>query len=79
MKKSRVMKVRTEDKKYRFFYHYRKETGGMTIHYKGTCYPVEDVKCNVPCETHKNKQQPKLVMRGFCKEIKIENGLGIIN
>lgn len=66
-------------KKYRFFYHYRKQTGGMTVHFKGQCIPVIDVECNVPCETKRNKVQPKLVLRGYASEVKVENNKAIIN
>lgn len=65
-------------KKLRFFYHYRKQTGGMSIHFKDKCSVVDNVICKVACETHWRKTQPMLVMRGFCKNVKIENGIGII-
>lgn len=64
--------------KYRFFYHYRRSTGGMTIHFKNSCIPVKDVKCLVPCETKRNKIQSKLVLQGFCKEVTIIKNIGII-
>ena len=57
----------------RFFFHYRKSTGGMTVHYKGQCIPCKDVICKVPIETHRNKQEPKLVLRGFAKDIEIKD------
>ena len=40
-----------EVKKYRFFFHYRKSTGGMTVHFRNICYPCVNVVCNVPDET----------------------------
>jgi len=58
-------------KKYRFFYHYNKQQGKMSIHFKKTCSVVDDVICKVPCETKWNKIQPNLVMRGFAKEVVI--------
>ena len=58
-------------KKYRFFYHYRKQTKGMTVHFKGKCIPCIDVKCEQPCETKRNKQQPLLVMQGYCYDVKL--------
>ncbi len=58
-------------KKHRFFYHYHKSKRKMSIHYRKSCLIVDNVVCNVPCETKWNKQQPRLVMRGFCKEIKV--------
>lgn len=62
----------------RFFFHYRKSIKGMTVHWKGQCLSVEDVVCNAPCETKWNKTQPYLVMRGWAKEVIIENGKAII-
>jgi len=61
-----------EVKKYRFFYHYRKSTGGMTVHFKGKCYPCIDVECLVPCFTKRNKEQPKLVLQGWCEKLIFE-------
>ena len=63
---------------YRFFYHFRRSTNGMTVHFKGKCIPCMEVKCKVPCETKRNKQQPKLVMQGFCNKITIDNETAII-
>lgn len=65
-------------KKYRFFYHYRRSDGLMSIHFKKQCIPVESVECNVPCETKRNKVQPYLVLQGYCTDIKLENNKGII-
>jgi len=61
-----------EVKKYRFFFHYRKSTGGMTVHFRNVCYPCINVVCNVPVETKRNKTQPKLVLQGFAKKIDIK-------
>lgn len=63
---------------YRFFYHFRRATGGMTVHFKGSCLPCENVKCMVPCETKRRNKQPKLVMQGFCKEVVLNNGIATI-
>lgn len=52
-------------KKYRFFYHYRKSTKEMTVHYKGVCYPCKNVVCEAKTETKWNKTQPQLVLQGF--------------
>lgn len=62
----------------RFFFHYRKSTGGMTVHYNKTCIPCKDIVCEVPVETHRNKQEPKLVLRGFAKEVKIIDEIAYI-
>jgi hypothetical protein len=65
-------------KKYRFFYHYYKQKGKMTIHFKKSCTVVDNIECRVPCQTKWNKTQPQLVMQGFASNVKIENGIAII-
>jgi hypothetical protein len=57
------------DKKYRFFYHYRRSDGKMSVHFKKSCIPCNDVICKVPCETKRNKIQPFLVLQGFAKDV----------
>ena len=52
-------------KSYRFFYHYRRSIKGMTVHYKGICYPCHNVICEAKTETKWNKTQPQLVLQGF--------------
>lgn len=56
-------------RKYRFFYHYRRSDGKMTVHFRGKCIIAQNVFCTVPCETKRNKVQPYLVLQGFCKEV----------
>ena len=56
-------------KQYRFFFHYRRSTNGMTVHFKGKCIPTKNVECKVPIETKYSETQPRLVLRGYCKEI----------
>jgi len=58
-------------KKYSFFFHYRKQTEGMTVHFRGVCHPCKFVICNVPCETKYHKTQPYLTMNGKASEIEI--------
>lgn len=66
-------------KLYRFFYHYNKHTGGMTVHFRGTCYPVKNVLCMVEAQSKWNAKQPRLVMQGWAKEVWItKRGVGII-
>ena len=38
-----------QPKQYRFFYHYYKQKKKMSVHYKGVCYVVDNVQCDVPC------------------------------
>lgn len=67
-----------EIKRYRFFFHYRKSTGGMTVHFRGKCYPCVDVVCTVNCRTKRNKTQPRLVLEGWCTNLEFENTTIII-
>ncbi len=65
-------------KKYRFFYHYFKQRKCMSIHFKGACEQVDDIQCEVPCETKWNKTMPQLVMRGWASKITIRNNKAYI-
>ena len=65
-------------KKYRFFYHYRKIDNRMSIHFKKQCIPCDNIICNVPCQTKRNKVQPYLVLQGFATNVKFENNIAII-
>lgn len=64
--------------KYRFFYHYRRQDGKMSVHHRGVCYPTENVECRVPTETHRRKIQPRLVIRGYASDILLQDGKIII-
>lgn len=65
-------------KKYRFFYHYYKQYKCMSVHFRNTCYKVQNVVCEVPTETKWNKTQPNLIVRGWCNEIEVKDNLIII-
>lgn len=65
-------------KSYRFFYHFNKQTRKMTVHFKGTCIPVDDIQCMVPCETKWSTRQPYLVMQGWAKNVAIVDGKAVI-
>jgi hypothetical protein len=62
----------------RFFFHFRKSTGDLTLHWNKQCIPIKDIECRVPLETKWNKQQPKIVLQGFAKEVKIVNNKAYI-
>lgn len=49
----------------------------MSFHFKSEpCHIVDDVICNVPCETKWNeKSQPNLVMRGWATGYRIEDNV----
>lgn len=56
-------------KVYRFFFHYNKKEKKMSVHYRGTCYLTEHVRCRVPCSTKWNEKQPRVVMQGYAQGI----------
>lgn len=60
-------------RKKRFFFHFRKSTGDLTLHWNRTCIPVKNIDCRVPVETKWNSQQPKVVLRGWAEEIQIDS------
>lgn len=53
--------------KRRFFFHWRRATGGWTVHWRGKCIPCAKLVCMVVAESHVNKKQPKAVMRGWAE------------
>lgn len=64
--------------KRRFFFHYFRAKRAMSVHYCGACYVVNQIVCDVPCETKWNKRQPYLVMQGFANMVTIEDGVAYI-
>jgi len=65
-------------RKYRFFYHYFKQKGKMSVHFRNQCIIVDNVECNTSCETHWQDRQPRLIMRGKAKSVTVVNGKAII-
>lgn len=56
-------------KRYRFFYHYNKPLDKMTVHFRGVCYNADDIDCNPPARSKRNKTQPRLVMQGWARKV----------
>lgn len=65
-------------KTYRYFYHYNRQHDKWSVHFKGKCHIVDEFECLVPNEGHTQKQQPKRIVRGFAKEVIIDNNKAII-
>jgi len=72
------MKNSSSSKKYRFFYHYFKQKGKMTVHYRKQCIVVKDIVCYTACKTKWNKTQPQIVMQGWAEKVLIENDTAYI-
>lgn len=51
----------------------------MSVHFRGKCNRVDQIICNVPCETKWNKTQPNLVMRGFAQDVTIKDNIAYIS
>lgn len=65
-------------KKRRFFFHYRKQDGRMSVHFDGLCIPCDSVVCHSSCESHARKTQPRMVMRGYASRLEVKDGCVII-
>lgn len=63
---------------YRFYYHYNKPAKKMSVHFRQVCYIVDDIICNVPCETKWNETQPYVVMRGHAEQVIIKKNTAYI-
>lgn len=50
----------------------------MSVHFRNTCTPVDNIVCEVPYETKWNKRQPYLVMQGFASEVEVKEGIAYI-
>ena len=68
-------------KKYRFWFHYYKPKDNWSLHYRDKCYYGLDhiVTDNVSIETHSRKSQPRKIVRGFAKEVKIQDNVAYIS
>jgi hypothetical protein len=63
---------------YRFFFHYYRQKDCMSVHFRGACYPVDNVVSMVRIETHRRKTQPRLVMRGWAQGVSVVGGTAYI-
>lgn len=62
-----------------FFFHYNKpasrsaKSPKMTLHYKGVCHIVDHIICEATVNTHHNKLQPHVVLKGKATDILFTN------
>lgn len=75
---SRTQVGEPNGQRYRFFYHYHKVRGDLTVHYRGKCYSVRDLYCMSPTESKWSTKQPKLVMQGWAVMLVIENDKAVL-
>jgi len=64
--------------KYRFFFHWVRQTGKWSVHFKKQCIHAEHLECNLPCETKIKKTQPYRVMQGYASNVEVINDKIII-
>ena len=68
-----------------FFFHFnkpeskKKQKPQISVHYKKTCYIVDNVVCNVKTTGRVRKKQPLFVMAGKCKDFKIVDKVAVIS
>jgi hypothetical protein len=69
-------------RKHAFFLHYNKPASQQakkvlwSIHFRGVCYVVENIKIDVSCQTKSNKRQPYAVVKGMANFVAVlENGI----
>lgn len=68
----------------RFFFHYNKPASKQakeviwSVHFQNVCHLVKRVECKVPIETKVNKRQPYAVVRGWAKDVIINETSGAI-
>lgn len=61
----------------RFYFHYNKpyskryKKHKWSVHYNDTCFIVDEIQCDRPCQSKLNKRQPVCVMRGFANNVLI--------
>ena len=64
-----------------FFFHYNKPASlkaghpVMTVHIDGTCHMAQHVVCGVACNTAERKAQPRLVLKGLCRQVELLDNL----
>jgi hypothetical protein len=70
--------------KRRFFFHFNKPLSRQrkcvvwSVHFKGQCLFVNDIRCSVPCESHARKRQPFAVIRGMATSVTVTDGVAEI-
>jgi len=67
--------------KRRFFFHFNKPESKkqnrnvLTVHWRGSCIPVNAIDCQVSTETHDRKTQPTCIVRGWANDVEIKQDI----
>ncbi len=73
-------------KKYKATMHFNKQNAlknkPWTIHFRGTCYAVKEIKCNVPMISEfkpNKKSNPRAFFTAYVSDLKIKSNIAILN
>lgn len=72
------------NKTYVFWYHFNKNAWrarkaiSWTVHWKGTCYIVDTITCQVPTYSYERKKQPVAIIKGKARVLEIRHTDGRI-
>lgn len=75
----------TPAKPRRFTYHFNKPASArlgrpvMSVHWQGRCHIVDGIVCSAVCESHVNRRQPRVVMRGWARGVRLTRGVALIS
>lgn len=70
--------------KYAFWFHYNKPASAkrgrpqITVHYRGQCHIVDNIRCGVPTEGRLRQRQPRFVVAGRCSVMSVVGGVAVI-
>jgi len=68
-----------------FYYHYSKPASlkykqpKLSLHFSNTCHIIDKITCHVPTYSHNQKRQPRVIIKGNAKSIKILDGAATIH
>jgi len=67
-----------------FFFHYNKPASQrrgkptITVHWKGACHLVDNIIAMIPTKGRIRKSQPRFVMAGQARSLKIVQGIAYL-
>ncbi len=67
-----------------FFYHYNKPASlkynlpKLSLHFQNKCHILNKIICHVPTYSHNQKRQPRVIIKGNAREIKIVDNIATI-
>ena len=67
-----------------FYFHYNKpasQSAGeprLSVHFRDRCMIVKEITCYVPCESRNRSRQPRCVMVGKARGVRVRGGRAVI-